>query len=109
MIEGLPNPNVPLSITINALPYQEHEGGTICEIQTTESSPFISTASDNACINIWNTELGLVKLVSINFRKYFEAPKQLEGIFMEKRKEKITGNDLFEDELPYGNIMEKGD
>lgn len=32
MLEGLPNPNVPLYVTINSLPYSEHEGGAITEI-----------------------------------------------------------------------------
>ena len=72
MVQGLPSENVPLHVSVNNLPAQEHSKDLkqkIVNIASHENTSLISTVSQNGEVKVWNTEIALIHMGSTNFRK----------------------------------------
>lgn len=74
MVQGHNSPNVPLDVTINSIPYQEHEGREKgAEIKYLRpnihsNSIYVSSIADDGTVNIWNTELTLFRVAKSDFK-----------------------------------------
>ena len=79
MMRGYPTWNVPLHVTLNAFPPQVHKSRgkeeafalpkQIAQVETTQFSPFALTGSEDGGVNVWNTELRLFQVASLNFKE----------------------------------------
>ena len=89
MVQGYPNPNIPLSVTINSLPPQYHSRNEnlskskISHVAQSDECPYVATVSNNGDVKLWNTDVGLVCLASDNFRGEFNKPE----LVLQKSKE----------------------
>ncbi|KAL4475099.1 hypothetical protein ABPG74_001795 [Tetrahymena malaccensis] len=96
MMKGQTCLNVPLYITINNIPFQQHirarklntESQDLCDSNQIRilrpnrqyTSNYISTVSSDGCVNVWNTEISLLRVFISDFKRDFVPPKSLKGL-----------------------------
>ncbi|KAL4512083.1 hypothetical protein ABPG72_005085 [Tetrahymena utriculariae] len=116
MMKGQACLNVPLYITINNIPFQQHirvrelkqDYQNLCDSNQIRilrpnrqyTSNYISTVSSDGCVNVWNTEISLLRVFVSDFKRDFVPPKSLKGLLSTndlKANLKNVENGLFYD------------
>ena len=118
MLAGKTNPNVPLAVSINSLPYQRHQWNAKEEVKsegeaktenkvakkplkivrpTHVNANYVATVGSDGSVNVWNTELALFRVAHSNFAADFQAPNgdALKGAEAPSKEESRT------DDIPY--------
>ena len=92
MIQGLTSENVPLHVTLNNIPPQQHSSeaqNKVIDIATNPKTSLVSTISENGEVKIWNTEVALVCMAHSNFRQ-----KGMDEKALQLKKDDIEDNFL---------------
>jgi hypothetical protein len=113
MLNGLPSPNVELAETVNNLPSSHHlnrkgKRAAVTKLLSSPDSSIIATCGTTGEVNIWNAELTLFKLKTVDLKEDFKntttsslfGPKEA----VLQQQQVVLGN-LNEGELLSGKIF----
>lgn len=82
MVQGKTTGNVPLDVTVNNIPYQEHlfadsqkKQQPLALLKSSEqfATSYLATLGADGSVNVWNTELALFRVISSFFGKDFQV------------------------------------
>ena len=97
-LQGLPSANIPLSTTLNNIPYTtvDTKENSLVHYDVIEGTPFVTAVSTDGVLTIYNSELALVEVCRSNFKEKLVKPVVAKLFEVSKKHKKEI----------YRNIME---